>query len=376
MTRIFSTFLSMVVIWALIIEAAHTITGDPDVAWHAETGRYILAHGWPRTDPFSWTVAGEPWIDQEWLWQLVLAGLMHLGGYKAVSLLASFLCVLLWCLLLRYLERWLSFWTAFLLAWAAWWSMAFHYSARPHMAGLVILVIWTGELCTGELRWRLLPLFVLWVQIHGSWALGIVIAAGLGFPEFALICAAASLVNPYGFGYWEMVAWQWRYSGVMGAYIAELRPVDAQHDPLRLALLTAAVCTALSLGVKLGFGRSVVLCAMVLASLRHWRGFAFLGASGPLIVVSAPWLQERSLAGFVRPFMQRWRRRCFLRRQIAQARRLHSRGSTVSPVDECGTIMTSEATLSSNTSRFSSMEDRSRTANCSGSISPTSCPRN
>ena len=41
---------------------------DPDLWWHAKNGQNILAtHYWPTTDPFSFTVAGTPWLAYEWL---------------------------------------------------------------------------------------------------------------------------------------------------------------------------------------------------------------------------------------------------------------------------------------------------------------------
>src|SRR4051794_34084904 len=43
---------------------------DPDLGWHLRTGQLILAsHAIPRTDPFSFTRAGAPWVEQEWLSQ-------------------------------------------------------------------------------------------------------------------------------------------------------------------------------------------------------------------------------------------------------------------------------------------------------------------
>src|SRR5258705_9976268 len=41
---------------------------DPDVWWHVKNGQNILdTHRWPTTDPYSFTVAGTPWLSYEWL---------------------------------------------------------------------------------------------------------------------------------------------------------------------------------------------------------------------------------------------------------------------------------------------------------------------
>src|SRR3981081_2126860 len=48
--------------------AARNFAVDPDLWWHAKNGQNILAtHYWPTTDPFSFTVAGTPWLSYEWL---------------------------------------------------------------------------------------------------------------------------------------------------------------------------------------------------------------------------------------------------------------------------------------------------------------------
>jgi hypothetical protein len=39
---------------------------DPDVWWHIKDGQTIVAtHHWPTVDPYSFTVAGAPWLAYE-----------------------------------------------------------------------------------------------------------------------------------------------------------------------------------------------------------------------------------------------------------------------------------------------------------------------
>src|SRR6202021_901574 len=46
---------------------------DPDTFLHIATGKGIIAeHGFPRQDVFSHTVLGQPWINMEWLSQIIL----------------------------------------------------------------------------------------------------------------------------------------------------------------------------------------------------------------------------------------------------------------------------------------------------------------
>jgi len=51
---------------------------DPDTPWHIATGQYILQHHFvPTHDVFSWSSKGQPWITQEWLFEVVLAWLVN-----------------------------------------------------------------------------------------------------------------------------------------------------------------------------------------------------------------------------------------------------------------------------------------------------------
>lgn len=70
---------------------------SPDVWWHLSAGRWIWAHGAaPSVETFSFTLAGAPWIDFEWGFQLLLYPFGLLGDWglwaaKALLLLLAFL---------------------------------------------------------------------------------------------------------------------------------------------------------------------------------------------------------------------------------------------------------------------------------------------
>ena len=73
---------------------------NPDVFWHLSAGRWIWSHhAVPRVDALSFTRAGTPWIDFEWLTQVVwyaverTYGMWGLWALKVALLVAAFLCV-------------------------------------------------------------------------------------------------------------------------------------------------------------------------------------------------------------------------------------------------------------------------------------------
>ena len=65
----------------LFTMAARGMT-DPDVWWHLRTGQLILQnHSLFHTDPYSFTRFGQPWINHEWLSEVLLFGIYRLAGF-------------------------------------------------------------------------------------------------------------------------------------------------------------------------------------------------------------------------------------------------------------------------------------------------------
>src|SRR5215217_6298811 len=78
----------------------YTVLGSSDLWWHIATGRWIIEHRClPLTDPWSFTRAGLPWLQHEWLSDVIyqawitLFGLRSLVYWKWAVLLFTFLMV-------------------------------------------------------------------------------------------------------------------------------------------------------------------------------------------------------------------------------------------------------------------------------------------
>ncbi|MFP3940999.1 MAG: hypothetical protein ACLF0P_11880 [Thermoanaerobaculia bacterium] len=77
-----------------------------DLFWHLAAGRWILEHGRvPRSDPFRFTSGGAPWVDHEWLFQVVAALAERAVGLEGLVLLRAMAAVALAVLLLCALRR-------------------------------------------------------------------------------------------------------------------------------------------------------------------------------------------------------------------------------------------------------------------------------
>jgi hypothetical protein len=199
-----------------------------DFGWHLRAGDWILSHGGrpPATDPIAYTSAGRSWVDHEWLFQAILAGLVGTGGLFAAWMLKQ-ACILLAVLIpaVWLVRRGMAPLPVALLAILALAGARFRFFVRPELAGLLLLptVLILLETARGAARrgrspWpTLLPLpilILLWVNLHPSALLGAGIVAlyalsivleerGLSatagsFLLFSAACVATLLANPYG----------------------------------------------------------------------------------------------------------------------------------------------------------------------------------
>jgi hypothetical protein len=153
---------------------------DPDVWWHIKVGQSILAtHHWPTADTYSFTVLGTPWMAYEWLGETLLAavhGAWGLRGLMALDLAlgAAILLALYALASLRSRNSKAAF-----VACAPLLSLsAALFTLRPQMVGyffLILTLIILERFRQGRARtlWLLPPLFLLWVNTHGSFAIGL-----------------------------------------------------------------------------------------------------------------------------------------------------------------------------------------------------------
>jgi len=76
--------------YGLVVSRAADVLLDPDTYWHIATGEWVLRHAAvPQRDPFSFTMAGAPWIDLEWLSEVLMALAYGAGGWNGIVLLTG-----------------------------------------------------------------------------------------------------------------------------------------------------------------------------------------------------------------------------------------------------------------------------------------------
>ncbi|MBI3928015.1 MAG: hypothetical protein HY319_20905 [Armatimonadetes bacterium] len=195
-----------------------TVMAAGDLWWHLATGRLLLDEGRIVTaDPWSFSHFGGPWIQHEWLSDVIFAGWAELFGLYSLVYWKWILVVAIYGLLFEALYRrcrdapssWLGAFAAAALA-------APFLDLRPHLYTLLGTAV---LLRVGQRLPIWLPLlFCLWANLHGGVVFGlIVLAASLWASPHSsrrklwmgLGCLAATLVNPVG---WRVLAYPFKYA--------------------------------------------------------------------------------------------------------------------------------------------------------------------
>ena len=163
----------------LFTMAARNVT-DPDVWWHLRTGQLIVqTRAVFHTDPYSFTRFGQPWVDHEWLSQILIFGLYRLAGWGGLIvgfgavIAAAFFVVFLRCPGRPYVAGVITLLGAF--------ASAPSWGVRPQMLTLllasVLLLILERSYERPKLLWWTPALMLLWVNLHAGYAVGIALMA-------------------------------------------------------------------------------------------------------------------------------------------------------------------------------------------------------
>ena len=137
---------TLAVIAALGLIAGSFAIANTSIGWHLASGHWVLNHrAVPRSDPFSTTAEGAPWIDHEWGFQVMLAAVEHLGGAPLLVLTRAVLvAALAGLLLLLGFRSGLSPPSALVLAVLCLYGARMRFFLRPELATLLLVpaVVW------------------------------------------------------------------------------------------------------------------------------------------------------------------------------------------------------------------------------------------
>ncbi len=316
-----------VLVLGLFALAARGVS-DPDVWWHLRTGQLIVeSHQVPHLDPYSFTRAGQPWINHEWLSQVTIYAIYRLAGWGGLIVaFAMIVATSLWMVYLRCPGC--PYIAGIFMVWGAT-ASAPSWGVRPQMFSLLLASIFLLILEHSDEHPRLLlwtaPLTVLWVNLHGGYLVGIGLTilflvgnvlevmfgsenwkqAAPHLRRLALVLVACLAVVPLNANGIRM----YRYpletlrSRSMQTYVDEwFSPNFHQAKELPFLCMLLAVLLALGLSPRRLRAREVLLLLatmwMALRSVRHIPIFVLVTV--PILSASAQfWLDERGAGSWV-----------------------------------------------------------------------------
>jgi hypothetical protein len=293
---------------------------DGDTYWHITAGQWIFQHGIPKTDPFSHTMPGAEWVAHEWLSEVILAAIHQMGGWTALVAITALAFAATVALLTRALLKSLEPIYALLFAGMAVGLTSGHVLARPHMLAMPLMMVWTIELVRSTEANRaprlwLLPVMVLWANLHGGFTLGLALAVAFAaealmtareqnrFREsarswggFLVLALAGSLLTPHG-AHGILYTWQVMVEGSYAlSWIDEWRSPNFQIlQPFEVWLL-GGLALAMHQGLRLPPVRLILVLGLLHLSLKHIRNVELIGLLAPLFLASplaAHWRQKR-----------------------------------------------------------------------------------
>lgn len=277
--------MAMPVIFTVSLNPSRESLRDPDIWWHLADARQLMTtHHFIWTEPNSFTVGGRPWVNPEWL-----AELPFWFSYQALHLRGIYFAE--WVIICANLI--FLYWRAYRLsghAGAAWWAAALSFvlisvNTGPRTIAVAYLamsaelfILDAAERGNKRALWLLPPIFCVWVNLHGSWFIGLallvlyVLCGSFEFRKGAIeqdaftapvrnqlitvvaLCVAALFINPYG---WHLV---WN-------------PIDMMANQ-KLNISNVMEWKPLNLSTIAGFSAFGAMCLMVVANAfkgRKWR---------------------------------------------------------------------------------------------------------
>jgi hypothetical protein len=226
-----------IVVLLIVLPIAIRTVADPDLWGHTRFGLDMLAtHTLPRDDPYSFT-QDVPWINHEWLSELVMGVAYRAAGPMGLVVLKAALVAAFFALMAGAYASASPLVVGPVLFLVAWGTAYLTSTLRPQLWTLIGVALICRLLMTAPRPWWIVALpslFAVWVNLHGGWIVGaglLVVWTSVQMCRphapraliagVALLSALATLVNPYGWQMWAFLAGTVR----MSRDIAEWRPL-------------------------------------------------------------------------------------------------------------------------------------------------------
>jgi hypothetical protein len=296
------------VVFCATVAMRAQVLASQDLYLHIAVGRWILANrAIPDHGIFSASMPDAPWVAHEWLASAGFAFLYdHLGWGGVLAAVALLLAIAIGVLTWSCAGT-LGPFGALFAALLAWGLCINHLVARPHMAAMPLVVIWIAAHVGARSDDRvpsfwLLPLMVLWANLHGSFMFGLGFSAlfaaeamfesettaqarsaALRWSAFLAACVLAAMVTPYGP---EGLLFPIQLVNSRGALdsVLEWQPSTIVNSAPLFLWCALLLFLALWQGVRLPLCRLIMLLLLLYMALAHRRHIELLGLAAPLLL--------------------------------------------------------------------------------------------
>lgn len=170
---IISSLLILIVFFVVMIHLNKEIR-DLDIWLHLKTGEQIVLNKEiPLNDSFSFTKEGQPWINHEWLFQLVAYSLYNQFGFDGLIVMQNIVFLAIFFVLLAMGLRNKNFIFLSVLLYLLVLNISYRFTIRPDMFSALFLVVFVYILMEKRRYLNMLPLLqVIWSNLHGFFFLG------------------------------------------------------------------------------------------------------------------------------------------------------------------------------------------------------------
>jgi hypothetical protein len=293
---------------------------DPDIWWHMRNAQYLFQHHhFIRYDMYSFTVAGHPWINHEWLSEIPFYFAYRTFGLVGLKTL-TFLTLNLIILLLLYLsyQESRNFKASVAACCFSTFLATVSFGPRTVLFGYVYLLILLIVLQRFRQHghaplWIIPPLFCLWANTHGSWSLGLILFFLIGISGLitgswgrinsqrwtpsqlrkliltGVASLAALFINPFG---WRLVYYPFDLAfrqKLNIAHVQEWISVDFHNlrGKLVLILILGLLLAALIRSRRWNLGEVLILLFALYSGLTYMRFLVLLGIVVAPVVAKA-----------------------------------------------------------------------------------------
>jgi hypothetical protein len=275
-----------IVLFVLIAAAAITPIRSYDYFWHLAAGRWIVDHhAVPVSDPLAIASAKTPWINGEWLYEVILY-VTHAGD-AFTSILNALLIAAIFTSGFWLASRQNDWTIAALAAAMAFAGASDRLGVRPATAAALLIVLAIGALSSNVRHMEIVyaVITVIWINVHPSALLAPVIALLFERWLTAGISALALLANPYG---WQAIRAPFELTSLTGSgefVNAEWLPSDPKLFPLLYATAAiVAVALLIAPHKRANVWRFAIFGMLLILAARHVRNQGLYFAALPLLV--------------------------------------------------------------------------------------------